>query len=278
MEYLEELEKQKENDILAIKNLLITFYKKVDAFFENEIRSKHAVDSAYEIRSRNDLSFLDVCLRETVAEVAIAHGQRVEDVYNVKSEAKDKLVSLKYDKILLRIADLLDMSSYRVSKPILNHNIEQMSSISAFHWISHLLTKGYTLETEYSILDKSKSALMPGRIEEKIILHIYVDISQLSQIKNKKKCKSSALDLASVSLEGFKINCGEKCDSAQCNFLCKWFVKKNEYLLTEFAALKAYLNRASNNFYYTDLVIQLHVIGKTKLDAQQFEILKGNLE
>lgn len=277
MEYLEVLKKQNENDIFTIKNLLITFYKKVDDFFENEIRSKHAVDSAYEIRSRNDLGFLDVCLRETVAEVAIAHGQRVEDVYNVKSEAKDKLVSLKYDKILLRIADLLDMSSYRVSKPILNHNIEQMSSISAFHWISHLLTKGYELKTEYSILDSSKSALMPGQIEEKIILHIYVDMSQLSQIKNKKKCKFGALDLSSVSLEGFKINCGEECDSARCNFLCKWFVKKNEYLLTEFAALKAYLNRASNNFYKTDLVIQLHVTEKTKLDAQQFEILKKNL-
>lgn len=277
MEYLKMLKEQKENDILTIKNLLITFYKSVDDFFENEIRSKHAVDSAYEIRSRNDLSFLDVCLRETVAEVAIAHGQRVEDVYNVKSEAKDKLVSIKYDKILLRIADLLDMSSYRVSKPILNHNIEQMSSVSAFHWISHLLTKGYELKTEYSILDSSKSALMPGQIEEKIILHIYVDMSQLSQINNKKKCKFGALDLSSVSLEGFKINCGEKCDSARCNFLCMWFVKKNEYLLTEFAALKAYLNRASNNFYKTDLVIQLHVTEKTKLDAQQFEILKGNL-
>lgn len=277
MEYLKVLKEQNENDIFSIKNLLITFYKKVDEFFENEIRSKHAVDSAYEIRSRNDLSFLDVCLRETVAEVAIAHGQRVEDVYNVKSEAKDKLVSLKYDKILLRIADLLDMSSYRVSKPILNHNIEQMSNISAFHWISHLLTKGYELKTEYSILDSSKSALMPGQIEEKIILHIYVDISQLSQIKNKKKCKFGALDLSSVSLEGFKINCGEECNSAKCNFLCKWFIKKNEYLLTEFAALKAYLNRTSNNFYKTDLVIQLHITEITKLDAQQFEILKENL-
>lgn len=277
MEYLKMLKDQKGNDILTIKNLLITFYKKVDDFFENEIRSKHAVDSAYEIRSRDDLNFLDVCLREIVAEVAIAHGQRVEDVYNVKSEAKDKIISLKFDKILLRIADLLDMSSYRVSKKILNHNIEQMSSISSFHWISHLLTKGYELKTEYNIRDSSKSALMPRQIEEKIILHIYVDMSQLSQIKNNEKCKFGALDLSSVSLEGFKINCGEKCDSARCNFLCKWFVKKNEYLLTEFAALKEYLNRASNNFYKTNIVIQLHVTEKTKLDAQQFEILKGNL-
>lgn len=277
MEYLKELDDENERDILAIKNLLIRFYKKVDGFFENEVRSKHAVDSACEIRNRNDLSFLDVCLRETVAEVAIAHGQRVEDVYHVKSVAKDKLVSLKYDKILLRIADLLDMSSYRVSKPILSHNIEQMSSISAFHWISHLLTKGYELKTEYRILDSSKSPLKPGQIEEKIILLINVDMSQLSQIKNDKKCKFGALDTESVSLEGFHIKCGEKCESEKCNFLCKWFAKKNEYLLAEFAALKAYLNRVNNNFYKTEIVIKLHVAEKTELDAEQFEILKGNL-
>ena len=44
------------------------------------------------------------------------------------------------------------MSSYRVSKPILYHNVEQMSEESAFHWISHLLTKGYSLRTEYEML------------------------------------------------------------------------------------------------------------------------------
>lgn len=59
------------------------------------------------------------------------------------------IASIKFDKILLRLADLLDMSSYRVSKPILYHNVEQMSEESAFHWISHLLTKGYSLRTEY---------------------------------------------------------------------------------------------------------------------------------
>ena len=221
--------------------------------------------------------FQDDCLREKVAEISLAHGQRVEDVYNIKSDAKNSLVSTKFDKILLRIADLLDMSSYRVSKPILNHNIEQMSSISAFHWISHLLTKGYKLETKYRIIDEGKSALLSGQIEEKIILHIDICMSQLSKITDDKLCKFGKMDETSVSSKGFTLKCGEKCNGEKCNFLCKWFVKKNEYLMMEFEALKAYLNRIPTKFYTSDFEICLHIVDKTNLDAQQFEILKSNL-
>lgn len=277
MEYLNVINSRSITDNMEVKNLLITFYKKVDVFFENQVRNSHARESANEIRSRRDLDFLDNCLREIIAEISLAHGQRVEDVYNIRSDAKNSLVSTKFDKILLRLADLLDMSSYRVSKPILNHNIEQMSGISAFHWISHLLTKGYSIETKYRIIDNGIPTLVPKSIEEKIILHINVAISQLSKIENKEGCKYGAIDMNSLSSEGFVIKCGEACKGKNCNFLCQWFVKKNEYLLMEFAALKAYLNRIPNNFYASDVEIHLHIVDKTKLDAQQFEILKANL-
>ena len=90
-----------------------------------------------------------------VAEVSEAHCADERNIYGAKSNATSQLISIKYDKILLRLADLLDMSSYRVSKPILHHNIEQMSEESAFHWISHLLTQKYEIsdpEDEKSIL------------------------------------------------------------------------------------------------------------------------------
>lgn len=88
---------------------------------------------------QTDFSYLEQTYRELI--------KREE---GIKSVASKQLISIKFDKILLRLADLLDMSSYRVSKPILYHNVEQMSEESAFHWISHLLTKGYSLRTEYS--------------------------------------------------------------------------------------------------------------------------------
>ena len=96
-------------------------------------------------------------MRELVAEVSEAHGADERNIYSIKSNASSRLMSIKFDKILLRLADLLDMSSYRVSKPILYHNMEQMSEESAFHWISHLLTQGYKLRTKYEI-GSSKSS------------------------------------------------------------------------------------------------------------------------
>lgn len=277
MEYFNAIDGKSITDYMDIKILLANFYKEIDVFFENQVRRNHAKDSADEIRNRDDLKFLDDCLREKIAEISFAHGQRVEDIYNIKSHANSSLFSTKFDKILLRIADLLDMSSYRVSKPILSHNMEQMSGISAFHWISHLLTKGYKLEIKYRILDEEKPVLIPKQIEEKIILHIDIAFSQLSKMENMKGCKHGKIDVNSISPEGFVIKCGESCSGENCNFLCKWFTKKNEYLLIEFAALKAYLNRTPRNFYATDIEIHLHILDKTKLDAQQFEILKANL-
>ena len=102
-------------------------------------------------------------------------------------------------------------------------------------------------------------------------------MSQLSKITNDKLCKFGKMDETSVSSKGFTLKCGEKCNGEKCNFLCKWFVKKNEYLMMEFEALKAYLNRIPTKFYTSDFEICLHIVDKTNLDAQQFEILKSNL-
>ena len=259
------------------KNLLLEFYKKIDGFYETEVRSNHASDSAREIRGREELKFLEDCLREKIAEIAYAHGQNAEDIYKIKSNAKNRLVSTKFDKILLRMADVLDMSDYRVSKPILNHNVEQMSEISAFHWISHLMTKGYSLQTQYRILDKEKSAFLPKQIEEKLIFKIDVEMSQLSKVENKEGCPFGQIDQASISDHGFTIKCNGFCDGTNCNFLCKWFMKKNAYLIEELSELRAYLNRTPDNFFKTDIEVQISIVDKTKIDAKQFEILNANI-
>ena len=82
-------------------------------------------------------------MRELVAEVSEAHCADERNIYGTKSNATSQLISIKYDKRLLRLVDLLDMSSYRVSKPILHHNIEQVPEESAFHSTSNLLTQNH---------------------------------------------------------------------------------------------------------------------------------------
>lgn len=274
------LEKYKDaqqlSDVTVIKKLIKEIYVKLDEYYEEIIRIKHASDSANEIRTRSDLAFLDKCLREIVAEVAIAHCYRVEDIYSIKSSAASKLISVKFDKILLRIADLLDMNNYRISRPILNHNLEQMSSKSAFHWISHLLTNGYKLETKYLI--NYKSSLKPKTIIEQLVLNVYVNMSQLSQIENNNKCLFVQLMDKTLDNNGFELSCGQECQNLRCNFLCKWFSKKNAYLLEEFSALTHYLKRIPDNYYDSEIKIKLIISDKTKLDANQFEIIKKNIE
>nr|WP_308742917.1 reverse transcriptase domain-containing protein [uncultured Anaerocolumna sp.] len=270
---IHELEYDNElSNVNMIKLLLKDIYMKLDAFYEKHIRDGHANDSANEIRSRNDLNFLDTCLREIVAEVAIAHGYKVEDIYHIKSDASTKLISHKFDKILLRLADLLDMSNYRISRPILNHNLEQMSQTSAFHWISHLLTRGYKIETKYLV--NKKSSLKPKTIVEKLVFTIYVDISQLSEIEIDKKCIFVELAVDNIHSDHLILRCGNTCTNEKCNFLCKWFTKKNKYLAEELSALTQYLNRIPDNYFNSVIEIKLEITDKTKLDSQQFEIIK----
>lgn len=199
------------------------------------------------------------------------------DIYGIKSVASKQLISIKFDKILLRLADLLDMSSYRVSKPILYHNVEQMSEESAFHWISHLLTKGYSLRTEYEITDNAH-VLAPKNIIEKLVLEIPVNISQMSALTCGRTCKKVGIDRNRLSQQGIVLVCGQECkdngnQERNCNFLCKWFCVKNENLIKELAALKEYLNRNKNNYFKSAIEIRIKCNDRTSLDARQFEIL-----
>lgn len=62
-----------------------------------------------EIRNRYELGFIDSALRKIVAEVSESHGYNVNDIYKIKSTASSKLWSPKFTKIILRLADLLDI-------------------------------------------------------------------------------------------------------------------------------------------------------------------------
>ena len=263
-------------DIAQIKKWMTLSYRKLDAYYEKKIRERHAWDSAAEIRTRSDLNFLDQALREFVAEVSEAHQADARDIYFTKSSAAEKMISLKFDKILLRLADLLDMSNCRISRPILYHNLDQMSEESAFHWISHLLTQGYELKTEYNVVEK-RECLTPKSIVEKLVLTVIVDMSQMSKCKCQTPCKYMEID--NIGNEGFELKVGKECDKGEkvCNFLCKWFSRKNQYLMEELFALEAYLNRVPENYFEEEVLVRIKIENRTCLDEKQFGILERYL-
>ena len=279
-DFVNDIKKSMDDDNLSdksVKKMLMDYYVKVDEFYEKRIRSNHAKDSAKEIRERKELFFIDFAMREIVAEVSEAHGYNLEDVYLKKSDAYNKNWSEKYTKILLRIADLLDISNYRVSKVILNHNINNMGEVSRFHWLSHMVTKEYKLDVKYDLKENiNDNYLSKKSLIETISLTVYVDLHQFTKVIS-PQCKE--MNLVSVSNEEIVLECGHECQNkSECNFLCKWFAKKNNYIFMELNALKNYLNSVPDNYFDTRIEVIVKTSDNSILSTEQFSNLSKYIE
>lgn len=246
------------------KKLLYEAYHKINDFFENDIRSHHATDSSKEIRTFPELNFIEPAMRELIARISNGHGYDSADVYYIKSVGKTSLVNEKFITILLRLSDLLDMSSYRISKVVLNHNLENLTPVSRFHWISHLLTEGYQLETQYDFskppsTNNTGELLSKGSITEKIQLTIDVFMCQTTEIVKSEECKFIAKNefIHKDNEPPVILTTCDKdavCGNDKCNFMCKWFVAKNHYLFQELGALKEYLTNVQDNFFAPEIL------------------------
>ncbi len=275
----------RKGDTIRSQQALLSAYQEIDAYFERRIRSSHAQDSAQEIRRFRELDFLSANTREFIARVSEAHGYGVLDVYGAKSTGKSELINEKQIKILLRLSDLLDMSRYRVSDVILNHNLSKLGDVSRFHWISHLITDGCDITAEYISTENQQSAqhgqnlLRNGCITEKVVLTVNVLMSQTTPIHTKAPCCSIAESNLSCGADGqplIKLVCegGAVCKPDVCNFLCKWFTLKNDYLLKEFGALKRYLNSIPEHFFASEIEIRVKVIADQKVPNDIFDYLR----
>lgn len=268
---------------IELKKLLLDIYRDIDVYFEDKLRNEHAEISAKVIRTQSYFNFLETSVRDIVAEISESHTYDAKDIYLVKGEANKRLLSLKFDKILLRLADLLDMCEHRISRPILNNNLENMTSKSAFHWISHLLTNDFKLKSNYELKQNESDNLKPGNIIENIELSIFVNISQLTRVDN-SNCKCCYIDENSINKSGFKIvildnnNNSSKCSN--CNFLCKWFIKKNNYLIQELYALNQYINNLPENsrFYKTNITLNIVIDNSTTIPNEYFDKLQEYIQ
>ncbi len=274
-DFVKSVREELENSNLAkrpVKRMLKEYYMKMDAFYEKLVRDNHARNSAVEIRSRDELSFIDSALREIVAEVSEAHGYNVNEIYKIKSTASSKLWSQKFTKIVLRLADLLDMSNYRVSTLVLNHNLDNMGETSRFHWLSHLITTGYEIESQYYLdKDKKLNFLERHSIVEKITLKVNVELPQMTH-EMSSGCKM--MNLEKIDKTTIYLQCGKECISDKCNFLCKWFVKKNGFLFLELASLQEYLESLPDNYFKPKIEVLVRSAEKNRLSPKQFTLLR----
>lgn len=274
-----------------IKKLIKICFEKASNYFESISRDKHAYDSSKFIKNSSDLNFLDKPTRSFIANVSEAHGYGPNDVYGLRSKAKNEIISEKYMKILLRLADLLDGSKDRVSLNILNQNISNMPNISKYHWITHAAIDSLNLTSKYEFTQQKgitnlksnkisfKSLLQKDNLNETILVEIRLNAFSLIGVDS-NGCKGIQANLLNNSNDTYIqiiFDDDLSCDGKNCNFLCKWMCDKNYYLIEELRALQKYLNRNANNIFSTKIELRFIFTQAKSLSSNHFDIINSHI-
>lgn len=263
-----------------VKKFILDFYKEVDLFFENYIRSNHTKNSADFIKQTNDLNYIDCAIRRIVANVSESHGFDENDVYGLKSKGQSDVINIKFLMILIRLADLMDMSKDRVSLNIMKLNIEQMNKTSQFHWISHAAIDSCNIKSKYCYKPKKNKNTYLNKVflNEKIELNLYLNSQNLMTVESNKcsglKCNlinnKNEISLKMINKNETRIDsiCTEK-----CNFMCKWMMRKNEWLVNELKAVHQYLTRNQDNNFNTEIYLNIHMQNTGVISQEYFDIV-----
>ena len=291
-----------------IGRILVDAFQDVFNFFEQKVRSHHPYDSARFIKNwqTSILSYLTELEAETIATISSSHGWDSNDVYYLRSSAKEDLVSIKYMMILIRMADLMDMANDRIDYHILKQNRSQMSLTSRFHWISHLVTDGFKLDVNYEVKDKCPLYNKP--LTENIHLDIFLNADFMATVQNNKRCRgfnpsvvmrpfedpleetedSNNKNVKQCKCLEFDPNTdNNECTSLckldgngrfNCPFLCLWMTKKHNWLLSEVAQLKNYLNSVNTDLIKTNFVVRFYMSSAKELDSEFYDDIKEYIQ
>lgn len=279
------LEKTKDNDRFHIssiegvnksdiKTIMLEYFKKLDEYFEKEMRDKHATDSARFIKGQNQLNFIDKPFLQLVADVSVAHNYDAQNIYKVKSNAKEGLFDIKYLMIMLRLADLLDMSRERVSTSFMKQNMKHMSPTSQYHWISHMSINHCHLESDLQSMSDNSNDV---KIKETIKLKIYLNTKQLSGPDKSNCCQKWGANFSQDN-QSIIINIGEECNSNNCCISCKWFVDKQWWLFNELYEFQTYLERNDNNLFKTSFQVELHFDSDDALPQEYLDVVLDKID
>lgn len=268
---------------------MIDMFQRIFVYFENSVRSSHPFDSAKYIRESANrfFKYIDPSILSFVAKVSESHGYDAADVYGLKSEAKNDLISLKYMMIVIRLADLLDLANDRVNYHLLRENIPHMGEISKFHWISHLITDEIQLTAKYPVADR---LLNQKPITEILTFDLYLNVRYMFALKRGTPCRMCFIDRTSKTkpAEEYKksdcivLKIGEPPSDCEpkdkCPFMCRWVLKKHGWLINELFELKKYLFSVNNTMISTEIKVNIFFRDEYKLDADLIDSVKDFLE
>lgn len=266
----------------GISAFILETFEEVNNYFETTIRNDHHYRAATFIKNQKDLNFLELLTRRIVAEISKGHCIERKDVYGLKSRAKEDVVSEKYLMIILRLADLMDMSKDRVSINILKQSIRNMPKESQFQWISHLAIDKCTIETEFD-LKKILNDEKRGKLEiaENVVYTIYLNTRVLTSLVEVKCDKGICCDVKnkeSIEIEITPEIEPENKSCSNCNFISKWMITKNSYLFDELISLQTYLDRNSKkSVFKTSFKVILNMSNTDKLPSEFIDVVNKKL-
>lgn len=251
---------------------LVDVFDVMYSYFEKKVRAPHPSDSAEFVIKKSDslFKYLEPTLVSFVAKVSESHGWDVADVYGLKSRAKDDTISIKYLMILIRLADLFDVANDRVNYHLLRQNLKFMPIVSRFHWISHLVTDKIEFDADYEQIENVGLSEKP--IKEIIKVKLFLNVKYLTSNMNFIECKGCSCSLKENYLDiDIDRNLTKICSAERCTLLCRWMMKKHEWMVHELVALNQYLFSVNNSLIRTDVKLQFHFSNDMDLDADLFD-------
>lgn len=284
----------KDINIKKTSNYLIKKFEAIFTYFENDIRNRHARESAQYIREWHNgiLKYLSPIVLTEVAKISESHGMDVAEIYGLKSDAKNSLISEKYMMMLIRLADSLDVANDRINYYLLRQNVQHMSQDSQFHWISHLITDAIHISPTFEIHQDENKNLFEHPITERLNFNLCINVKYISEI-NHKDCKfcrlNNSFDTNIVNIpdeydkaEGMTIDIFKEKegveDNKKCPILCRWVMNKHRWLIEELIELQHYLNSVNSNLFKTEIRLNIIYRDDYHLDADLFDSVKEYLE
>ena len=272
-------------------HFLIKQFEAIYTYFEDSIRNNHAKESANYIKKWSDsvLNFLSPLLLNEISAVSYSHGANAEDVYGLKSDARNSVISEKYMMILIRLADLLDVANDRINYYLLRQNVKHMTLTSQFHWISHLITDEIKITAQYAVNKESDEngeliSLSKRKIYEDINVNLFINVKYLSSVKplNCDYCRKD--DDYQTDVEGLpheyrddelmSLNMDKDINKKipnTCPILCKWIRLKHEWLVNELIHLQEYLNSVNDSLIQTKIHLNVYYSNRNHLDSDLFD-------
>ncbi|MDF2547207.1 MAG: hypothetical protein K0R93_2105 [Anaerosolibacter sp.] len=222
-------------------NKIYHIHNIVDRLREQIVRDKHASISEKEIVGDYPELPLNIAERRDIGLIGLSHGMYKDDMGKIPDYLHDGRhpIKLKLLSHLLRIADCCDVECTRISKDVIERNIERMDKLSIFHWVKHMSVN------EIRIVERGKDIDNARKIGIEII-HNY-------------------LPQFSVAKEEIENSCGDRCKN-KCDYekdLGK-LVDHNDKLTEENSIIK-YLNKdicnvtclfinAAYNWFYSEIL------------------------